>query len=189
MADIGFADDGLKLLRDFPEIFPEGIASLLELSHLARKVDPIRMGPGRVLIALAKLVGHYTGKDLDKTPHIRGGGWMEKLSEESALCMSSPPIYESGADSPRTRQTMCMPACSSTSHSTPWRGKTRSLTGGICWRIISGRPLDLALVIPVLRTTKHRQLQTTKPRTPWQTCSRTSVSTVLSGQRRRRWKL
>lgn len=80
--------DGQKILRERPRSFPVGIASLLELSHLARKADPMGTGPGRVLIALAKLVARYLQKRLPKGS-VRSSNWSLALSEEQIECESS----------------------------------------------------------------------------------------------------
>ncbi|KAK8869540.1 hypothetical protein IAR55_000106 [Kwoniella newhampshirensis] len=89
--------DGLKLLRDFPGHFgpssssntphgsePQenrGPSSLLELSYLARAVDPIGTGPGNTLIKLSTLCSAYLGKELDKSDDVRRGNWFSVLGQ------------------------------------------------------------------------------------------------------------
>jgi hypothetical protein len=80
------AGDGQKILRDYPDAFPQGIASLLELSHLARKADPINTGPGGTLISLANLTKEYLGRELDKDSAVRKGAWMDKLNTKQIEC-------------------------------------------------------------------------------------------------------
>ena len=77
--------DGAKLLRDYPEAFPKGIASLFELSKLARKADPVGTGPGAKLIALAKLVSAYLHKQLPKGA-IRSSNWSLVLNKQQINC-------------------------------------------------------------------------------------------------------
>ena len=78
--------DGLKLLRDFPEAFPTGLTSLLELSHLARRVDPIGTGPGAHLISLANLGRAYMGREIDKDSGVRKGDWTKRLDAKQIDC-------------------------------------------------------------------------------------------------------
>ncbi|WVQ98983.1 hypothetical protein IAU59_006115 [Kwoniella sp. CBS 9459] len=103
--------DGQKLLRDFPNHFAlplppvdpalrdatatersasvissshnVGPAGLLELSYLARAVDPIGTGPGTTLISLANLTKSYLGKQLAKPAKVRRGNWFEALDQEA----------------------------------------------------------------------------------------------------------
>lgn len=77
--------DGLKILRDRPEAFPNGISSLLELSRMARKADAINTGPGGGLIALAKLVSAYLGKTLPKGK-VRSSNWSANLDASQIEC-------------------------------------------------------------------------------------------------------
>ncbi|OCF71585.1 hypothetical protein I204_07643 [Kwoniella mangroviensis CBS 8886] len=80
--------DGQKLLRDFPQHFIStsssdmGIKGLLELSFLARGVDPIGTGPGNSLISLSRLAERYLGKRLDKSLDVRKGNWFERLDQK-----------------------------------------------------------------------------------------------------------
>ncbi|WVW82806.1 hypothetical protein I302_104817 [Kwoniella bestiolae CBS 10118] len=89
--------DGQKLLRDFPQHFTPstsacsssetipyevGIKGLLELSYLARGVDPIGTGPGSTLIGLAALSQRYLRKQLDKSNDVRKGNWVEVLDQK-----------------------------------------------------------------------------------------------------------
>nr|XP_018263566.1 uncharacterized protein I303_03435 [Kwoniella dejecticola CBS 10117]OBR85724.1 hypothetical protein I303_03435 [Kwoniella dejecticola CBS 10117] len=79
--------DGRKLLRDFPQHFPstppeQGLNGLLELSALARGVDPINTGPGNTLIGLATLSRTYLGKELDKDKEVRKGDWFKALDQK-----------------------------------------------------------------------------------------------------------
>nr|XP_031861093.1 uncharacterized protein CI109_003453 [Kwoniella shandongensis]KAA5528165.1 hypothetical protein CI109_003453 [Kwoniella shandongensis] len=98
--------DGQKLLRDFPEHFDplpsssdttergdseaisevdnrrtrhRGPSGLLELSHMARAIDPITVGPGSTLIKLATLCRTYLEKELDKSDDVRRGNWFGVL--------------------------------------------------------------------------------------------------------------
>jgi len=77
--------DGLKLIRDYPGVFPEGISSLLELSSMARAADPIGTGPGKTMIGLARLVRWCTGKELQKGD-VRTGDWSKKLDQQQVEC-------------------------------------------------------------------------------------------------------
>lgn len=86
--------DGLKLLRDFPKTFPTGISSLLELSHLARRVDPIGTGPGAQLISLANLGRAYLGREIDKDSGVRKGDWMRRLDSKQIDCAISPSLTQ-----------------------------------------------------------------------------------------------
>ncbi|WVO14188.1 hypothetical protein L204_101820 [Cryptococcus depauperatus] len=74
--------DGQKLIRDFPQHFPEdkGPSSLLELSWMAKAVDPDRAGYGRTLIALSVLCRGYLGRELDKDPNVRQSDWSRELN-------------------------------------------------------------------------------------------------------------
>nr|XP_019013796.1 uncharacterized protein I206_01870 [Kwoniella pini CBS 10737]OCF52577.1 hypothetical protein I206_01870 [Kwoniella pini CBS 10737] len=79
--------DGRKLLRDFPQHFPStppelSLHGLLELSALARGVDPINTGPGSGLISLATLCRTYLGKQLDKDKDVRRGDWFSVLDQK-----------------------------------------------------------------------------------------------------------
>jgi hypothetical protein len=78
--------DAQKLRRDYPEAFPKGIASLLELSSMARKADPVTTGPGSVLISLANLTREYLGRELDKESSVRKGDWMDSLNRKQIDC-------------------------------------------------------------------------------------------------------
>ncbi|KAK4685652.1 hypothetical protein P7C73_g4502, partial [Tremellales sp. Uapishka_1] len=74
--------DGLKISRDFPEVFASlQPKSLLELSWLARKVDTVKTGPGHGLIALAKLCAEYLGAELPKGD-VRKSNWDQALTKE-----------------------------------------------------------------------------------------------------------
>ncbi|WVR05331.1 hypothetical protein IAU60_002345 [Kwoniella sp. DSM 27419] len=91
--------DGQKLLRDFPQHFatpasassssssasaspsPSGPSGLLELSFMARAVDPVATGPGAGLISLANLTKAYTGRVLPKPMDVRKGNWFEPLDQ------------------------------------------------------------------------------------------------------------
>ncbi len=74
-------DDGHKLARDFSI----RSRSLLELSSLARKVDPIGTGPGSVMISLRNLVKGYLGYELEKGD-VRTSDWSVKLTREQQEC-------------------------------------------------------------------------------------------------------
>ncbi|WWC89824.1 uncharacterized protein L201_004752 [Kwoniella dendrophila CBS 6074] len=88
--------DGLKLLRDFPNHFTSpsstseesnptadpGLKGLLELSFLARGIDPIGTGPGSALISLAALTQRYVGKQLEKDKDVRRSNWFSILGQK-----------------------------------------------------------------------------------------------------------
>lgn len=78
--------DGYKLIRDYPDAFPKGMKSLLELSRMARHVDPILTGPGNGVIAFAKLVRAYLDQVMPKDPDVRCNGWMTKLTKVQVDC-------------------------------------------------------------------------------------------------------
>ena len=71
-----FLDDGHKLFRDFGIL----AAGLVELGTLARQADP-SCPYSRSIVALAKVVEHYTGKTLSKGK-VRTSNWELKLSQE-----------------------------------------------------------------------------------------------------------
>lgn len=73
---VNIKQDGTKLWRDF------GVpcAGLLELSAVARHVDPVRW-PNKGLISLARLSAAYLGADLDKGS-VRTGDWSARLDAE-----------------------------------------------------------------------------------------------------------
>jgi hypothetical protein len=81
--------DGLKLHRDFPNAFPLGLTNLLELTYVARKVDPIGTGPGSGLISLANLCLEYTGKQLKKENDVRKSNWIADLNDDQKDCECS----------------------------------------------------------------------------------------------------
>jgi len=74
-------DDGHKLYRDYG-VTPAG---LLELSHLARLVDPARVTSKR-MISLRRIVEMYTGFTLAKGG-VRTSNWEACLDEEQLECM------------------------------------------------------------------------------------------------------
>ncbi len=74
--------DGQKLSRDFDDLLPNG---LLDLSHLARRVDPLGCGPGNQLISLANLSKAYLGRDLDKGD-VRMSDWSRNLDKKQIDC-------------------------------------------------------------------------------------------------------
>jgi hypothetical protein len=79
------AGDGKKLVRDFkfePNAHPKG---LLELSWIARKVDPLVTGPGSMLISLANLSKMYLRHELDKGA-VRISDWSKELSRAQREC-------------------------------------------------------------------------------------------------------
>ncbi|WVQ78624.1 hypothetical protein IAT38_000710 [Cryptococcus sp. DSM 104549] len=84
---VAIANDGRKLMRDFPEYFGapgDEPAGLLELSYMARAIDGERTGPGigTGLIALATLCREYLRKELPKDPAVRRSDWSAELSQE-----------------------------------------------------------------------------------------------------------
>lgn len=95
---VNIRGDGLKLLRDFPASFPRhrgsGFRSYIEFSHLARKVDPEKVGQvarGRTLVSLQKLTAMFLGQYLSKGAD-RTGDWESKgreLTKSQVECASS----------------------------------------------------------------------------------------------------
>lgn len=83
---VAIGGDAQKLLRDFPNEFPDGVRGILELTKVARKVDPINTGPGARLISLANLCGAYLGKSLSKESTVRGSDWSTTLSDVQKAC-------------------------------------------------------------------------------------------------------
>lgn len=79
------AGDGKKLVRDFTFADDEHPKGLLELSWIARKVDPLVTGPGSQLISLAKLSKMYLGHELDKGA-VRISDWSKELSKAQREC-------------------------------------------------------------------------------------------------------
>ncbi|RXK42028.1 hypothetical protein M231_00749 [Tremella mesenterica] len=82
---VGVAINGdcKKLLRDFPTQFKsKPLCSILDLSHLARRADPIGTGPGGTLISLANLTRAYLSHELPKPADTRKGDWSATLNAE-----------------------------------------------------------------------------------------------------------
>lgn len=77
--------DALKLVRDFPAFSVHPPAGLLELSSLARAVEP-DLWTGNRLISLAKLTVAYLGRDLNKAPVVRKGAWNKTLDQNQIDC-------------------------------------------------------------------------------------------------------
>lgn len=82
------------MLRDHGKQFPKGIASLLELSSMARRAEPILLGPGNVLISLAKLIAAFLGKNLSKGS-ARTSNWAKPLKPIQVECESIPSHFDS----------------------------------------------------------------------------------------------
>ena len=76
----------MKLVRDFPESFPNGVTNLLEVNNVARRVDPISMGPGARLVSLANLTERYLQCRLDKETSVRKSNWHMVLSGQQREC-------------------------------------------------------------------------------------------------------
>ncbi|BEI81562.1 hypothetical protein CcaverHIS002_0207220 [Cutaneotrichosporon cavernicola] len=74
---VNISMDARKLHRD--ELI-ENTSSLLELSHVARLVDPDAWTRSGRLISLARLTQHYLGVPLDKNEGIREGAWSQDLN-------------------------------------------------------------------------------------------------------------
>ncbi|BEJ12262.1 hypothetical protein CspHIS471_0207220 [Cutaneotrichosporon sp. HIS471] len=74
---VNISMDARKLHRD--ELI-ENTSSLLELSHVARLVDPDAWTRSGRLISLARLTQHYLGVPLDKNEGIREGAWSHDLN-------------------------------------------------------------------------------------------------------------
>jgi hypothetical protein len=81
--------DGIKLVRDFRSAFPNGLSNLLEINNVARRVDPISMGPGSRLVSLANLTERYLSHRLDKDADVRKSNWHMVLSGQQRECRSS----------------------------------------------------------------------------------------------------
>lgn len=77
--------DAQKLVRDYGNLHMKGI---LDLSYIARAVDPENCKSGNSKIALAKLCEAYTGCELDKGP-VRQSDWSKKLSLAQMDCRQS----------------------------------------------------------------------------------------------------
>lgn len=77
--------DEAKLTRDYPDVFPKGIESTVDLSSIARRADPIGTGPGRSLIALNELAKRYLGRQLEKG-EVRSGNWSKRLDAKQIKC-------------------------------------------------------------------------------------------------------
>lgn len=87
-ADATCIGDGNKLFKDFPLAFPQGITNLLELTNVARRADPVGMGPGATLVSLANLSKRYLGKELAKEDDVRKSNWQSTLTGEQRECES-----------------------------------------------------------------------------------------------------
>jgi hypothetical protein len=72
----------LKLSRDFPGLLPSG---LLDLSHVAREMDPVGCGPGKSLISLNNLAKAYLRCQLDKGD-VRKSDWSKDLDADQQEC-------------------------------------------------------------------------------------------------------
>jgi ribonuclease D len=83
-AGVAVRGDALKLLRDFPACGANPPAGLVELSHVARALEPRRWA-SRSLVALRRLTQGLLRKDLDKGP-VRTGAWDQALSDEQIEC-------------------------------------------------------------------------------------------------------
>jgi hypothetical protein len=102
--------DGTKLLKDYPPHLTRA-TSLLELTHLARRVDGEAIGLGNTLISLAKLTERYTGFPLRKEKDVRSGDWAAALKKEQKDC--KPWMLHSNMDqlTDQMPQTTSMPRC------------------------------------------------------------------------------
>ena len=89
------AGDSKKLVKDFPFLKPK---SMLDLSYVARRVDPANCGDAHVLISLARLTRAYLGYDLDKDSAVRKSDWSLDLSKEQQECEWSNPLWFSLPD-------------------------------------------------------------------------------------------
>ena len=75
---VNIRNDAAKLARDFPALGrPQGF---VDLSHIARELEPTRWGEGRRLISLAKLTAALVGEELAK-PKERTSDWRKPLTE------------------------------------------------------------------------------------------------------------
>ena len=80
------AGDGRKLVIDFPEHFPNGLTNMLEINNVARRVDPINMGPGARLVSLANMSERYLKCRLDKDTSVRKSNWHMVLTGQQREC-------------------------------------------------------------------------------------------------------
>jgi hypothetical protein len=79
------AGDARKITQDYPYVQPK---SMLDLSFLARVVDPENCGNVNVLISLARLTRGYIGNDLNKDNSVRKSDWSLSLDSEQQECQS-----------------------------------------------------------------------------------------------------
>ncbi|KAL1410973.1 hypothetical protein Q8F55_001916 [Vanrija albida] len=77
---VNIRNDGNKFARDFPSLARPG--GLVELSAIARRLDPRGTYPGHSLVALARLARRYLARELDKDPAVRSGAWDGALGQE-----------------------------------------------------------------------------------------------------------
>lgn len=75
---VNIRNDASKLARDFPALGrPQGF---VDLSHIARALEPSRWPEGKRLISLAKLTEAHVGEELEK-PKERTSDWRKPLTE------------------------------------------------------------------------------------------------------------
>jgi ribonuclease D len=86
---VAIRGDALKLVRDFSACAVSPPAGLLELSRVARLIEPERWRGAGGLVALARLCQGYLGRDLDKGS-VRYGAWDMQLDQEQIDCELHP---------------------------------------------------------------------------------------------------
>jgi hypothetical protein len=75
--------DARKIHQDYEYVDPK---AMLDLSFLARAVDPDNCGNGSQLISLARLTRGYIGNDLNKDDGLRKSDWSLALDEDQKEC-------------------------------------------------------------------------------------------------------
>ncbi|WWD09860.1 hypothetical protein V865_007989 [Kwoniella europaea PYCC6329] len=92
---VAVGQDGSKITRDFPDIFPKLPLELLE-QKLARMVDPERWKHRTYhLISLADLCKTYLGKRLDKSEDVRMGDWSKATLSGRDIAYAANDVYAS----------------------------------------------------------------------------------------------
>lgn len=76
---------------------------------MARKVDPINVGPGNTLISMANLCQWYLGHELHKG-EVRRSDWSQKLTPEQIQCESRLLVIEAMAEITKPDEMMALDA-------------------------------------------------------------------------------
>lgn len=84
---VAVSADARKLMRDFKECAAHPPAGLLELSSLAKAIEPARWKDKKRLVALQLLSRAYLHKDLDKGD-VRLSAWDKSLNGDQIDCKS-----------------------------------------------------------------------------------------------------